>query len=124
MAQQKPGRTTKIWRDGSLVEWNDATIHVMSHVVHYGSSVFEGMRCYETPSGGALFRAREHMRRLLDSSRIYRIPMSYSVDDLVQGCIDTVAANELRECYIRPVVVLQQCMPNVPISVPSSFFAS
>jgi branched-chain amino acid aminotransferase len=105
MAQQKPGRTNKIWRDGSLVEWNDATIHVMSHVVHYGSSVFEGMRCYETPSGGALFRAREHMRRLLDSSRIYRIPMSYSVDDLVQGCIDTVAANELRECYIRPVVV-------------------
>lgn len=105
MALQKSGRTNKIWRDGALVDWSDATLHVMSHVVHYGSSVFEGMRCYETPSGGAMFRAREHMRRLLDSSRIYRIPMAYSVDELVQGCSDTVAANELRECYIRPVVV-------------------
>jgi branched-chain amino acid aminotransferase len=105
MAQQPTGRTTKIWRDGSLVDWSDATIHVMSHVVHYGSSVFEGMRCYETPNGGAMFRAREHMRRLHDSSRIYRIPLRYSVDDLVQACCDTIAANDLRECYIRPVVV-------------------
>src|SRR3954462_15825489 len=99
MAQPPLGRTTKIWRDGALVDWNDATIHVMSHVVHYGSSVFEGMRCYETPNGGAMFRAREHMRRLHDSSRIYRIPLGYSVDDLVQACSDTIAANELRECY-------------------------
>jgi branched-chain amino acid aminotransferase len=105
MTQHKSGRTTKIWRDGALVDWNDATIHVISHVVHYGSSIFEGMRCYETPSGGALFRAREHMRRLHDSSRIYRVPLTFSVDDLVQGCIDAVAANDLRECYIRPVVV-------------------
>jgi branched-chain amino acid aminotransferase len=98
-------RTTKIWRDGNLVNWDDATIHVMSHVVHYGSSVFEGMRCYETPAGGAMFRAREHLKRLLDSARIYRIPMKYSLDELVQACSDTIAANELRECYLRPVVI-------------------
>ena len=105
MSSSASGRTTKIWRDGTLVNWNDATLHVMSHVVHYGSSVFEGMRCYETPSGGAMFRAREHIRRLLDSARIYRIPMHYSVDELVQACSDTIAANDLRECYLRPVVV-------------------
>lgn len=105
MAQPKTGRTSKIWRDGQFVNWDDATIHVISHVVHYGSSVFEGMRCYETPSGGAVFRAREHMRRLIDSCRIYRIPMKYSVDDLVQACVDTIAANDLRECYFRPVVI-------------------
>ena len=84
MSAQSTGRTSKIWRDGALVNWEDANIHVMSHVVHYGSSVFEGVRCYETPSGGAIFRAREHMRRLIDSCRIYRIPIRYSVDDLVR----------------------------------------
>src|SRR5258708_4311204 len=105
MAPQKNGRTTNIWRDVTLIDWSDATLHVMSHVVHYGSSVFEGMRCYETPAGGAMFRAREHMRRLLDSARIYRIPVTHSLDELVQACSDTVAANELRECYIRPIVV-------------------
>src|SRR5258708_31487832 len=102
MAQQKNGRTTKIWRDGTLIDWSDATLHVMSHVVHYGSSVFEGMRCYETPSGGAMFRAREHMRRLLDSARIYRIPMAYSTVELAQGCSYTCAANDLRDGFIRP----------------------
>ncbi|MGH7677459.1 MAG: branched-chain amino acid transaminase [Gemmatimonadaceae bacterium] len=97
------GRTTKIWRDGQLINWEDATIHVLSHAVHYGSSVFEGVRCYEGPNGGAIFRAREHMRRLHDSCKIYRMPMQYSVDELVQAMVDTVAANELRECYIRPI---------------------
>ena len=105
MAQPKTGRTAKIWRDGQLVNWEDATIHVISHVVHYGSSLFEGMRCYETPTGGAVFRAREHMRRLLDSCKIYRMPIRFSVDELVQGCLDTIAANDLRECYFRPVVI-------------------
>lgn len=99
------GRTQKIWRDGQLVNWEDATIHVMSHVVHYGSSVFEGVRCYETPSGGAIFRGREHMRRLHDSCKIYRIALNYSIDDLVQGMVDTVTGNDLKECYIRPLVV-------------------
>ncbi len=105
MSQAATGRTSKIWRDGQLVNWDDAKIHVISHVVHYGSSVFEGMRCYATPSGGAVFRAPEHMRRLIDSCKIYRIPIKYSVDELVQACLDTIAANELEECYFRPVVI-------------------
>jgi branched-chain amino acid aminotransferase len=105
MGQPKTGRTARIWRDGQLVNWEDATIHVISHVVHYGSSVFEGMRCYETPAGGAVFRAREHMRRLVDSCKIYRIPIKYTVDELVQACLDTIVANDIKECYFRPVVI-------------------
>ena len=99
------GRTGRIWRDGKLVGWEDATIHVMSHVVHYGSSVFEGIRCYATPNGPAVFRLRDHMRRLLDSCRIYRMPVEHSLDDLVQATVDTIVANELPACYLRPVVV-------------------
>lgn len=98
------GATNKIWRDGVLVDFQDATIHVMSHVVHYGSSVFEGIRCYETPEGGAVFRLREHMRRLSDSAKIYRMDLAYSVDELCQAVLDTIAANDLKECYIRPLV--------------------
>ncbi len=123
MADASPGRTEKIWRDGELVNWDDATLHVMSHVVHYGSSVFEGIRCYETPAGGAVFRLHDHMRRLLDSARIYRMPLDYSVDDLVQATVDTVAANDLRECYLRPIVVRTgQQMGFYPIGVPVECF--
>ncbi len=105
MSDRSNGRTSVIWRDGQLIPWEQATLHVMSHVVHYGSSVFEGIRCYETPDGPAVFRLREHMRRLVDSCKIYRIPMRWSLDELVQGTVDLVAANELRHCYLRPVVV-------------------
>lgn len=105
MAAPASGRTDKIWRDGELVDWADAQIHVMSHVVHYGSSVFEGIRVYETPQGPAIFRAREHMRRLHDSARIYRMPMRWTVDELVQAASDTVSANGLSHCYLRPVVL-------------------
>lgn len=105
MTKPTTGRTTKIWRDGQLVNWEDATIHVLSHVAHYGSSVFEGLRCYEGPSGGAIFRAKEHMRRLHDSCRIYRMKLDYSVDELVQAMVETVAANELKECYLRPIAM-------------------
>jgi|SRR5437868_7352320 len=105
MAKDVNGRTAKIWRDGQLVNWEDATIHVMSHVAHYGSSVFEGVRCYETPKGGAIFRAREHMRRLADSCKIYRMPLRYSTDELMAAMSETVSANELRECYLRPLVL-------------------
>ena len=98
------GPTARIWRDGTFVDWADATLHVMSHVVHYGSGVFEGIRCYETPAGGAVFRLRDHMRRLHDSARIYRLPLRWSVDELMQATVDTVAANGLRHCYIRPLV--------------------
>lgn len=106
-AAASTGRTTRIWRDGQLVAWDDATIHVMSHVVHYGSSVFEGVRCYESEDGetSAIFRAREHARRLMDSCKIYRMPLRWTVDELVQAMVDTVVANDIRECYLRPVVI-------------------
>ncbi len=105
MSDTPSGPTDVIWRDGEFVPWQDATIHVMSHVVHYGSCVFEGMRCYETPSGGAIFRLREHMRRLVDSARIYRMPVAYEVEALMAASVDTVAANGLKACYLRPLLV-------------------
>ncbi len=123
MADPTTGRTSRIWRDGEIVEWEDATIHVMSHVVHYGSSVFEGIRCYETPNGGAVFRLREHMRRLVDSAKIYRFPMRYSIDDLVQATVDTVSANDLRACYLRPIIVRTgEQMGFNPVNVPVEVF--
>jgi branched-chain amino acid aminotransferase len=104
MAQRK-GPTAKIWRDGALVDWADANIHVMSHVVHYGSGVFEGMRSYSTPSGGAVFRLQDHMRRLHDSAHIYQLPLKWSAEQLCQATVDTLVANELTHCYIRPLVI-------------------
>jgi branched-chain amino acid aminotransferase len=105
MTGHPTGRTSRIWRDGRLVPWEAATVHVMAHALHYGSSVFEGVRVYETPDGPAIFRAREHMRRLHDSARIYRMPMRWSVDELIQAACDTVAANGLSHCYLRPLAV-------------------
>ena len=95
----------RIWRDGKFVDWEDATIHVMSHVVHYGSSVFEGIRCYETPRGPAVFRLDAHMRRFSDSCRIYRMPLKYSIEDLSRATVETVAENNLPHCYLRPVAI-------------------
>ena len=95
----------RIWRDGTFVNWEDATIHVMSHVVHYGSSVFEGIRCYATPDGPSIFRLEDHIRRLIDSAKIYRMPLKHSIDTLVQGCIDTVVENEMPHAYLRPIAV-------------------
>ena len=106
MAQGRgPGPVAKIWRDGVLVDWADATVHVLAHAIHYGSSIFEGVRCYEGPNGGNVFRLRDHMRRLQDSAKIYRLELKHSVDEMVQAVVDTVAANELTECYIRPLVM-------------------
>lgn len=99
------GATDLIWRDGTLVPWDDATVHVMAHVLHYGSSVFEGIRAYKTPQGGAVFRLREHMRRFHDSAKIYRMPLSHSVDDLCDAVLETIAANNLENCYIRPIAM-------------------
>jgi branched-chain amino acid aminotransferase len=101
MALQK---TEKIWHNGKLIRWDDANIHVMSHVVHYGSSVFEGVRCYELPSGPAIFRAREHMQRLLDSAKIYRMDVNYGLDELVSAMVELIASNGTWPCYIRPIV--------------------
>ena len=98
--------TEKIWHNGKLIRWEDASIHVLSHVVSYGSSVFEGIRCYETPAGPAILRLREHVRRLVDSAKIYRISdVGFSVDELSQAMIDVVAVNKMKSCYIRPIVL-------------------
>jgi branched-chain amino acid aminotransferase len=97
--------TANIWRNGDLIPWDSAQIHVMSHVVHYGSSVFEGIRCYTQPEGAGVFRLVEHMRRLLDSAKIYRMPVAYSLDQLCSAVVDVVEANQVAPCYIRPVII-------------------
>lgn len=123
MSEHPSGRTNVIWRDGQLIPWEQATLHVMSHVVHYGSSVFEGIRCYETPDGPAVFRLREHMRRLHDSCKIYRIPMRWTQDELAQATVDLVAANGLPACYLRPIVVRTgEQMGILPTDVPVETF--
>jgi branched-chain amino acid aminotransferase len=96
--------TGKVWMNGKIVDWADATIHVASHVIHYGSAVFEGMRCYKTPAGSAFFRLDAHMRRLYDSARIYRMDYARDVAALTQAVVETVQANGLAACYIRPVI--------------------
>src|SRR5215468_246610 len=93
----------QIWFNGKLIDWNDATLHVMSHVVNYGSSLFEGIRCYQQPNGAAIFRANEHIERLLNSSKIYRIEVDYSAEELVQAMVDLVHINGVTPCYIRPI---------------------
>ena len=93
-----------IWFNGKLVPWDEAQLHVLAHVVHYGSSFFEGLRCYETPRGTAIFRLTAHMRRLIDSARIYRTELPYSLEQLVAAVKETVRANGLKAGYIRPVV--------------------
>lgn len=97
--------TEKIWHNGRFIAWDDARIHVLSHVVSYGSSVFEGVRCYETQRGPAIFRLKEHTRRLLDSAKIYRLPVPFSLEELMQAQIELVRVNRLRSCYIRPIVL-------------------
>jgi branched-chain amino acid aminotransferase len=97
--------TEKIWHNGQWIAWNEAQIHVLSHVVSYGSSVFEGVRCYETQNGPAIFRLRDHTRRLLDSAKIYRIPVQFSLDQLLDAHVEVVRLNALRSCYIRPIIL-------------------
>lgn len=97
-------KTKYIWMNGKLIDWDDARIHVCSHVIHYGSSVFEGMRCYRTPNGPACFRLRDHSQRLLNSAKIYRMAPDYSVEDIDKAILDTIGANDLQECYVRPLV--------------------
>ena len=96
--------TGKVWMNGSLVDWPDARIHIASHIIHYGSGVFEGARCYHTPKGSAVFRLEAHMRRLYDSAKIYR--MEYRVDRpaLTEAVLETIRANALKACYIRPII--------------------
>jgi len=94
----------KIWFNGEFVAHEDAQIHVLSHVVHYGSSVFEGIRCYNTDKGPAVFRLEKHMQRLIDSARIYRMDIPYSLDELNEASLETIRKSGMPSCYIRPVV--------------------
>ena len=96
--------TGKIWMNGTLVDWADAKIHVGSHVVHYGSGVFEGARCYNTPRGSACFRLDAHMRRLFDSCKIYRMEPQVDMETMTEAVLNTIRANEFKACYIRPIV--------------------
>lgn len=105
--------TEKIWFNGKFIAWNEAQIHVLSHVVSYGSSVFEGVRCYSTKLHGsssdattpAIFRLQEHMQRLIDSAKIYRMTLPYSVTQLCDAAVELVSVNKLPSCYIRPIVI-------------------
>ncbi|OEU63413.1 MAG: branched-chain amino acid aminotransferase [Desulfobacterales bacterium PC51MH44] len=97
-------KVDKIWMNGKFVNWDDAKIHVLSHVVHYGSSIFEGQRCYSTAKGPALFRLNEHTIRLFNSAKIYRMEIPFTKEEINQAIIDLIAVNKLDSCYVRPVV--------------------
>ena len=101
-------KVEKIWLDGKLVPWDEANVHILTHTLHYGLGAFEGIRCYEQPDGrGAIFRLREHVQRLFHSAHIVTIPVTrWSVDDVVEACIETVRVNRLTECYVRPLVFM------------------
>ena len=94
-----------IWRDGQFIKWQDANIHILAHSVQFGSAVFEGIRCYSTPSGPAIFRLREHLKRMYNSCRIYRMDVRWTMDELVEGSRELVRKNGLDACYIRPMVI-------------------
>lgn len=93
----------KIWFSGKFVDWKDATIHVMSHVIHYGSAVFEGLRCYDTAKGPATFRLKDHVRRLFDSAKIYRMDIPFTQQQIFDACQETVRVNKLKSAYLRPI---------------------
>jgi branched-chain amino acid aminotransferase len=97
--------TDFIWRDGNFVPWNEANVHVLAHSLQFGSSAFEGVRCYSTPGGPAIFRLEDHLLRLLNSCKIYRMEVPYGVDELVAACCELVEKNRLDACYIRPMVI-------------------
>ena len=98
--------TKKIWMDGGLVDWDDARVHVLSHTLHYGSGVFEGIRAYPTERGPAVFRLRDHMRRLHQSAHLLMMDPPFSIDELVEATKLTIRANEIDSCYIRPLIFL------------------
>lgn len=97
--------TKFIWHNGRFIKWEEATIHVLSHVVSYGSAVFEGIRCYSTPNGPSVFRLADHVRRMLDSGKIYRMDLGYSLDQLSEAMLELVRVNEMDACYIRPIAL-------------------
>ena len=98
-------KTDKIWHNGKFIDWDDAKIHVLAHVVSYGSALFEGIRCYKTTQGPAIFRNREHMQRFRNSAHIYRIEVPFTVEDLCEANLELVRINKMQSCYIRPIVL-------------------
>jgi branched-chain amino acid aminotransferase len=98
-------KTEKIWHDGRFINWDDAKIHVLSHVVSYGSAVFEGIRCYDTEQGPGVFRLKEHMQRLLNSAYIYRMEVRHTLEDLCNANLELLRVNKIGACYIRPVIL-------------------
>jgi branched-chain amino acid aminotransferase len=94
-----------IWQDGEFIPWHDAKVHILSLAVQFGSSMFEGIRCYSTDRGPAIFRLHAHLERLHASCKIYRMELSYSIDELAQACVDTIEKNKLGDCYCRPMVL-------------------
>jgi branched-chain amino acid aminotransferase len=99
-------KTAKIWMDGELVDWDDARIHVLTHTLHYGSGVFEGIRAYPTDDGPAVFRLTDHMRRLHQSAHLFLMDLPYSLEELVEATRETIQVNQVESCYIRPIVYL------------------
>lgn len=97
-------KSDTIWMNGKQVKWDEANVHVLSHVLHYGSSVFEGIRAYKTPKGTAIFRLGEHIERLAYSAKIYRMKLPYTTEQIERACLETVSVNRLEECYLRPLV--------------------
>src|SRR5437667_5478300 len=93
-----------IWMNGKWVAWDDAKIHILSHVAHYASSVFEGIRCYETRRGPAIFRLEPHIDRLMLSAKVYRMELPFSRQQIRDACVEVVAANDLKACYLRPLI--------------------
>jgi len=99
-------KTDKIWMDGKLVDWDNANVHVMTHTLHYGLGVFEGIRCYETPKGSAVFRLDEHVDRLFASAHIFLLEIPYSKDEIKEAILRTIKVNRMKSCYIRPLVYI------------------
>jgi branched-chain amino acid aminotransferase len=97
-------KVSKIWMNGKWVDWDDAKIHILSHVAHYASSVFEGIRAYDSPRGPAIFRLEEHLDRLMHSAKIYRMELPFTRERIREVCIEAVAINDLKECYLRPLI--------------------
>lgn len=99
-------KTEKIWMDGKFVAWENAKIHVLTHTLHYGLGAFEGIRCYNTPKGPAIFRLNEHVKRLFQSAHIFLMEIPFTEVQIKKAIIDTVKVNKLKECYIRPIVYI------------------
>ena len=96
-------KASKIWIDGKIVDWDDAKVHVLTHALHYATAIFEGLRCYKTENGPAIFRLQDHVRRLVNSSRIYMMDLGYGAEEITEAIKSTVEANKLDQCYIRPI---------------------